>query len=132
MKHNKFYILISFILLLFSSCELETKYSYLKAVNKSYNRDYEDVITDIFISENALNNSFRSVWTGQLKPGQSSLLEIDCGNFGVKFRGIRYYHSGIEKPINVMTGYKSPIRFAPFWSFKLIYDGIGIEIKEEN
>lgn len=122
--------LFVFLSLFLFGCQLENKYSYLRAVNSSYNQYYEDIITDIYISENATNDNFKSVWTGRLVPEQTVQLEIDCGNFGVKFKGTRYYHSGIEKTIDVTTGYKAPVRFAPFWTFKLVYDGNGIEIKE--
>ncbi|MCR5252579.1 MAG: hypothetical protein K6C98_02565 [Treponema sp.] len=101
-------------------------------MNTSYNKYYEDVITDIYVCENATNDNYKSVWTGKLLPGQTVQLEIDCGNYGVKYKGIRYYNSGIEKSIDVTTDYKAPVRFAQFWTFKIIYDGNGIEVIEED
>lgn len=126
------FVLLSLFLILIISCQIEEKYSYLRAVNSSVNPDYEDVITDIYISENATQDNFRSIWNGKLKPGQSTILKINCGNFGVKFKGTRYYHSGIEKAIDVTTGYRTPVSFASFWTFRLIFDGEGLYAKEED
>ena len=130
-KINNLKILI-FASLLFIGCRLDGKYSNLRACNQSYNSNYEDVITNIYISNEATNDNFVSVWNGKLGSNQSTLIEIDCGNYGVKFSGTRSYNSGIEKPIEVTTGYKTPIRFAAFWTFRLIYDGKGLVAEEED
>ena len=131
MKLHRFFI-FGIILFLILACKLDRTYSNLRAVNSSYNANYEDVITNIYVSSGATNDNYVSVWNGKLKSGNSILIEIDSGNYGVKFTGTRYYTSGIEKPIDVSTGYKSPIRFADFWTFKLIYDGEGLYAKEED
>ena len=122
-------ILLSFFIM---GCTLDRKYSNLRACNQSYNPNYEDVITNIYISNEATGDNYVSVWNGKLGPKQSTLIEIDCGNYGVKFSGTRYFNSGIEKPIEVSTGYKTPVRFAAFWTFRLIYDGNGLFAEEED
>lgn len=44
--------------------------------------------------------------------------------------GTRYYSSGIEKPLEFTTGYKSPVRFASGWTVLVTYDGEGIVAEE--
>jgi len=127
-------LLSSIFILLLSACSLTTeeKVAYLHAVNSSYNANYEDVITNIYISDGATGDNYVSVWNGKLKPLSETTIEIAPGNYGVKFTGTRYYTSGIEKSIDATTGYKSPIRFANFWKFRVTYDGEGIFSEEED
>lgn len=125
-------LIIFSILVTFAGCKLDSKYSNLRACNYSSDKNYEDVITNILISDGATNDNFVSIWNGKLGANQNLLLEIEPGNYGVKFSGTRFYTSGIEKPIEFTTGYKASVRFAAFWTYKVIYDGNGIFIQEED
>ena len=130
---KRFYLLFfCFIAMLFSSCALTEDESYFRAVNSSSNAHYEDVITDIYICENATNDNYVSVWNGKLYPGNSVKFEIEPGKYGVKFVGTRYYNSGIEKPISETTGYKEPVKFNNYYTVRVTFDGSGIVAKEEE
>ena len=132
MKFFKQAFFLGAILLFLSACSLDDKTSYLRAVNASSNENYEDVITDIYICEDATNDNYVSVWNGKLRPNESKKIEIDSGNYGIKFTGTRYYNSGIEKPIEETTGYKASVRFANYWTVRVTYDGNGIVAEEED
>ncbi len=118
--------------LLLNSCTLEENKSYLRAVNNSFNANYEDVITNIYLCEGATNDNYVSVWNGKLRPGESTKFEIDSGKYGVKFTGTRCYDSGIEKTIDVATGYKEPVKFDNRYTVRVTFDGNGIVAREEE
>ena len=130
MKHVAIFALV--VTFLFVSCSLNLDVSYLRAVNASINANYEDVITDIYICAGATNDNYISIWNGKLHPGQTAKIEIATGHYGVKFVGKRYYNSGIEKDISETTGYKTPVKFAEYYTVRVTYDGNGIVAKEED
>lgn len=121
-----------YIVMMMFSCTLEEKKSYLRAINSSYNENYEDTITNIYLCEGATDDNYFSVWNGKLRPGESRKFEVDPGKYGIKFAGKRIYNSGIEKEIDVTTGYKEPVRFDNFYTVRVTFDGNGIVAKEEE
>lgn len=115
-----------------ASCSLEDKTAYFRAVNASTGSNYDDVITDIYVCQGATDDNYASVWNGRLSPGRSVKFDVTPGKYGIKFVGIRYYHSGIEKPISVTTGYKTPVTFDGYYTVRVTYDGTGIVAEEEQ
>ena len=49
------------ISIFWGGCQLDNKYSNLQACNLSYNQNYEDVITNIYISDGATDDNFVSI-----------------------------------------------------------------------
>ena len=132
MKQRLFFAVVVFTFFSALSCTLDENKSYFRAVNTSYNKNYEDIITDIYLCEGASNDNYVSVWNGKLHSGETVKFSVEPGNYGGKFFGTRCYNSGNEKSISETTGYKKPVKFKNYNTICVTFDGNGIFAYEEE
>lgn len=116
-------------LILFSSCDLDDE-SYLRIKNQSFNNNYQDIITDVYLCVDATEDNYFSVWNGKLTPGSNSKFKVEPGEYGIKINVTRKYNSGINAEEEYKTGYKEPIEFDNYYTIEVIFDGNGITAKE--
>lgn len=123
------YAILCGLSLAFFSCG-DVFVSTLTVRNESSSEDYSDIITDIMISSGT-EDSYKSVWSGTLRPGNEQSVEIDSGDWCVKVKGRREYTSGTEKEIAKDT-YKAPVEFRNADTVIFVFDGNGIYRKNDE
>ena len=93
--------------------------------------NYDDVITEIMVSEGT-SETYKTVWSGELKYNKKVSYDIDSGDYCIKIKGTRIYTSGTEKEIDETCGKGNPIEFRNCDTILFSWNGTSLENKGET
>lgn len=125
----KKYLLIlqaAVLALFFVSCDGKfTSTVVVKNLSQAENRNYDDEITEIMVSEGTSEN-YKTVWNGNLKYNQKVSYDIDSGKYCIKIKVTRIYTSGIKSYIDETCSKGNPIEFKNCDSILFVWDGTSL------
>lgn len=100
--------------------------------SKAEKENYDDVITEIMVSEGT-SETYKTVWSGELKYNKKVSYDIDSGDYCIKIKGTRKYTtSGTEKEIDETCGKGNPIEFRNCDTILFSWNGTSLVNKGET
>lgn len=132
---KKYLLVFTAVILSILAISCDGKFSSTIVVensSKAEKENYDDVITEIMVSEGT-SETYKTVWSGELKYNKKVFYDIDSGGYCIKIKGTRKYTtSGTEKEIDETCGKGNPIEFRNCDTILFSWNGTSLVNKGET